>query len=36
MLREALMETIGLAGGMEKIAEEPEEEIMEDEDDDSE
>ena len=26
MLREALMETIGLAGGMEKIAEEPEEE----------
>ena len=36
MLREALMETIGLAGGMDKIEEEPEEEIMEDEDDDSE
>lgn len=36
MLREALMETIGLAGGLTNIEEEPEEEIMEDEDDDSE
>ena len=36
MLREALMETIGLAGGLTNIEEDPEEEIMEDEDDDSE
>ena len=36
MLREALMETIGLAGGLTNIEEETEEEIMEDEDDDTE